>query len=99
MINTIIVGKLHDEALIAAVGIGNMTANIIAMGFSYGLNSTLDTLVPPAYGSKNIRLCGEYMYRGRLLSLISISFISIFLCNSWRLFEMIGFDPAVLHYS
>ena len=40
-----------SPAINAAVGLGNMTQNLIALSIILGFNSTLDTLLSPAYGA------------------------------------------------
>jgi Na+-driven multidrug efflux pump len=45
IINLIFIGQLNDPALIAGVGLGNMTLNLCANSVIVGLNSALDTFI------------------------------------------------------
>lgn len=60
VINTIFIGTLNDEVLITSLGLGNMTVNTAVLSILCGLGSTLETLIPQAYGANNIKLCGTY---------------------------------------
>ena len=60
-INLIFIGHLNDPVKVAAVGMGNIIINLVAVGPFTGLNSSLETLVSQAYGAKNMRLCGVYL--------------------------------------
>ena len=59
----------------AAVGLGNMTQNLVGLSIILGFNSTLDTLLSPAYGAKDFRLCG--LYRSRGIVVVHLLFIPI----------------------
>ena len=75
-LNLIFIGKVKVQAeIIAAVGVGNMTQNLIGLSVILGLNSALDTLVSQAAGAGNIQLCG--IYRNRAVFIMSVVFIPI----------------------
>ena len=82
-INLIFIGHLNDPVKVAAVGMGNIIINLIAVGPFTGLNGSLETLVSQAYGAKNMHLCGVYLQRGRLLNfaayiiILMVVFVSI----------------------
>jgi len=63
--------------MIAGVGLGNTTQNLVALSIVYGLNSTIETLVSQAWGAGEKKLCGVYLNRGRLI--LSLFFIPIFI--------------------
>ena len=44
-INLIFIGHLNDPVKVAAVGMGNIIINLVAVGPFTGLNSSLETLV------------------------------------------------------
>ena len=46
-------GRLEDPNLIAGVGLGILTSNIVAISFGLGLAGALDTLWSQAIGNKN----------------------------------------------
>jgi Na+-driven multidrug efflux pump len=64
--NIIFIGQLGNSTLIEAMGLSFLIINSIGFSILMGLNSTLDTLLPQAYGSRDLRLCGIYMHRARL---------------------------------
>lgn len=45
LINLSLIGKLNDPAMVAGVGLGNMTINMVGMSVIMGFNSALDTLI------------------------------------------------------
>ena len=45
MINLVVVGHLGNPAMIAGVGIGNMSINLVGLSVIYGFDSALDTLI------------------------------------------------------
>ncbi len=51
LINTLFIASLNDQVMIAAVGLGNMTLNMIGLSVVLGLGTTLDTLLSQASGS------------------------------------------------
>ena len=71
VINLAFVGHLGKASLMAGVGIGNMYINIVAQSVSVGLNNGLSTYVSQCNGQGNLRLCGIYLNRGRLIALIA----------------------------
>ncbi len=62
IINTLFIASLGDDVLIASVGLGNMTLNMIGLSVLFGLGTTLDTLLSHASGSQNLKICGEYLH-------------------------------------
>ena len=67
MINAIIAGHLGDANKLAAVGIGNCTNNVIIFSIMLGLNAAIDTLNSTAFGDGDLKLCGSYLNRGRVI--------------------------------
>lgn len=45
LINLSLIGMLNEPAMVAGVGMGNMTINMIGMSVIVGFNSALDTLI------------------------------------------------------
>lgn len=64
MINLHFVGQLNDPIMLAAVGMGTMTGNVIGLAFILGFNQVLDYLVSKAAGAGNLELCGVLYNRG-----------------------------------
>mgnify|MGYP006114476333 CR=1 FL=1 len=45
LMNLSFIGYLNDPAMLAGVGLGNMTNNLCALSIILGFNSALDTLI------------------------------------------------------
>eukprot|EP00347_Sterkiella_histriomuscorum_P016701 403352182 len=95
VMNTLFVASIGDQALVASVGLGNMTFNMMGLSIAYGLSSTLDTLLSQASGTKNYKLCGEYLHQGRAVMFIGFVAVSILLCNVAPIFHALNQDPQV----
>lgn len=82
----------------AAVGVGNVCCFIFVISILTGLNSAQETLTSQAFGSGNLKLCGVYLNRGRLiltafflpLALLPAAFAESILLS-------LGQDAAVSH--
>ena len=46
VINVAFVGHLGDSSVVAAVGLGNMFLNVVCLSVVFGLNATMQTLIP-----------------------------------------------------
>jgi len=90
IINTLFIASLGDEVLIAAVGLGNMTLNMIGLSVLFGLGTTLDTLLSHASGSNNLKICGEYLHQARLVALIAFIILAIGLSYSEVFFLLLN---------
>ena len=53
--------------MIAGVGLGIITSNIVAISFGLGLSGALDTLCTHAFGNKNNYLAGWYYNRAQVI--------------------------------
>ncbi|CDW80289.1 na+-driven multidrug efflux pump [Stylonychia lemnae] len=99
IVNMFFIGHLNDPAMVAGVGLGNMYVNIVCQSLILGLNGGVGTLVAQAYGSKNMRKCGVYLNRGRIITLMCYipMVFSILMCERVLLF--IGQDPAASRFA
>jgi Na+-driven multidrug efflux pump len=61
VINSIFVGHLGKEEILAGVGMANMFMNVICLCVVYGMNMVLNTLCSQAHGFGDLRLCGIYL--------------------------------------
>ena len=68
--NAAFAGRLGNPAMLAAVGIGNVTCMIFLITMFMGLNAAQDTLTSQAFGSGNLKLCGSYLNRGLTINFI-----------------------------
>jgi len=57
--------------MMAGVGMAIMYINIFCNSLVVGINSTLQTLVPQAYGFGDLRMCGVYLNRARIALTLS----------------------------
>jgi len=81
-LNLVFIGQLNNQVLVAAVGVGNMTSNLVCMSIVIGFNSVLDTLISQAAGAGNYELCGVYRNRGMfIMTIIFIPASAILLCS------------------
>ena len=90
LVNIIMIGHLNNHVLLAGVGLGNMTANIIGSSVTLGMNSALDTFVSQAYGSKNMYMCGVYLNRSRFVISVALSPVCIILLFSEKILITLG---------
>lgn len=72
LINVSFVGHLGDPAKVAGVGLGNMYMNITFLGIAFGLNTALATFVSHSYGQGNLKMCGEFLNKSRVVLLIAM---------------------------
>lgn len=84
-INLIFVGRLNKPSVVAGVGIGNMVANIFSWSIMCGLNVALETLVSQAYGAKDLKLCGVYLNRARIVCIATFIPSTLIVMNTERL--------------
>jgi Na+-driven multidrug efflux pump len=85
-----VIGRLEDEKMLAAVGLGNTVINIIGVGMYYGLNGALSTFVSQAVGAEKYELSGVHLWRGRILLLISFSLLLVVFALSGRILKALG---------
>lgn len=68
--NIIIIGKLNDANLIAAIGIGTLFVNATGYIPGCGLLGGIETLCSHAFGQKNYKMVGNYTSIGRAVIII-----------------------------
>lgn len=98
-INTAFVGHTGDSAKLAGVGLGTLYVNIFCQSIILGLNGAVATLVSQAYGGGNIKKCGIYLNRGRVVAIIAFMpiLIALLLCEDFML--VIGMDKRASYYA
>ena len=60
---------------------------------------TLNTVVAHAYGFNDYRMCGIYLNRARIIVTLIFIPLSLFLLQTERVFDFVGFDPKASYYS
>ncbi|CDW74754.1 na+-driven multidrug efflux pump [Stylonychia lemnae] len=88
--NLIFVGFLGDPTLIAGVGIGTVYLTVFGIITLCGLNTILSTLVSQSYGQGNLKLCGTYLNRGRIVITLAFIPVAIIMLNAKYFFEITG---------
>jgi len=96
-LNNSFVGHLGREEVLAGVGMANMHLNIFMLSLIWGMNSTLNTLLTQAYGFGDLRQCGVYLNRSRIIVTLVFLPMSIFILNTEWFFSLLGFDPSSSH--
>ena len=92
VINVSFIGHLGDPSLVAGVGLGNMYINALGFAVMIGLNTTIVTLVSQTLGQGNMRLCGIYLNRGRIVCLLACIPVIILMLLSETFFLAIKTD-------
>ena len=96
-LNNSFVGHLGREEVLAGVGMANMHLNIFMLSLIWGMNSTFNTLLTQAYGFGDLRQCGVYLNRSRIIVTLVFLPMSIFILNTEWFFSLLGFDPSSSH--
>ena len=99
VINLSMIGHLNNPAMVAGVGMGNMTINMLGLSLIMGFNSALDTLISQGAGANRLELCGVFRNRGMFF--VCLLFIPIFIVlrNSYFILVTIGQHKDVAKYS
>ncbi|CDW89329.1 na+-driven multidrug efflux pump [Stylonychia lemnae] len=88
--NLIFMGFLGDATLIAGVGLGNVYIVIFGIITLCGFNSILSTLVSQSYGQGNLKLCGTYLNRGRVVTIFAFIPVAFIMLNAKYFFQITG---------
>jgi MATE family multidrug resistance protein len=97
--NTAFIGHLGDSAKLAGVGLGTLYVNIFCQSIILGLNGAVSTFVSQSYGAGNVRKCGIYLNRGRVVAIMAFIPIVMILLMCEKFFLAIGMDPQASHYA
>jgi len=60
-----------------------------------GLNTGVVTLVSQTYGQGNVRLCGTYINRGRVVVLLAYLPVAFMLAMAQVFFKICGIEPSI----
>lgn len=97
--NAVFIGHFGDEAELAAVGIGNMMQNCIAVSVAFGLCAAMDTLVSQAFGANRHDSCCHALQRARLIMTLQLAWMVPLLYFSEDLLLAIRQDPNVARHA
>ena len=98
--NTIFAARMNDPVKLAVIGLANVCHTIMILSLLIGLNAAQETLTSQAYGRGDLRLCGVYLNRGRVI--LVAFFIPLALGPAFfaeQIFLAIGQDPEVSRLS
>lgn len=76
-INIMVIGRLNNSTLIAAIGLGTLFVNATGYIPGAGLLGGIDTLCSQAYGMKNYKMVGNFTSIGRLSCILFFVLISV----------------------
>lgn len=99
IINTAFVGRAGSEAQLAAVGLGNMMKNCVAITVCWGICGAMDALVSQAYGAGQHDRCCHHLQRARILVTMQLVWMVPVLWYSEELLLAIRQDPEVAHHA
>ena len=91
-------GHLDKAEMMAGVGLGNMTMNLLCCSIIDSFNSSIETLGTQAAGAGNKKLCGIYLNRGRLIASIVLIPCILALMNVHHLFVYFGQPEETIFY-
>ncbi|CAE8629329.1 unnamed protein product [Polarella glacialis] len=94
-INIFFIGRTGDDAELAAIGLGNMMQNCIALSVAFGFSNALDTFVSQASGAQQYDLCAVYLQRCRVLMSIQLIWMVPLLWFSEAILVGMGQDVRV----
>ena len=94
--NLAFAGSLNDTTLLAVQGLANTCSTIMVLSIVIGLNSAEETLVSQAFAEGNLKLCGVYLNRGRLiLTAFFVPLAFILATTTENILLAIGIDSEV----
>jgi len=94
--NTIFAARMNDPVMLAVIGLANVCHTIMILSLLIGLNAAQETLTSQAYGRGDLKLCGVYLNRGRVI--LATFFIPLAMGPAFfaeNIFLAIGQDPEV----
>ena len=90
MTNVIFASRLNDETKLAGVGLGTTMNHMLGFCIICGVGNAMDTLISQAYGSGNLKLCGVYLNRARVITTVTFIPLTIILMNTKPLLLFLG---------
>ena len=97
--NTVCLGRVGNDAELAAVGLGNMMQNCFGLSIAFGLTTALDTLVSQAHGAQQHQLCVHYLQRSRVIGALQLLWMFPILWFSEDLLIAVGQQAEVAKHA
>lgn len=86
VISAVFNGHMPEAEMIAGAGLSSMYTTILCLSITVGLNSALSTLISQTFGSGNMKLCGVYLNRARIVATLVFIPLTILLLNAENMF-------------
>ncbi|CDW87432.1 multidrug resistance [Stylonychia lemnae] len=99
VISAVFNGHMPEAEMIAGAGLAGMYTTIVCLSITIGLNSALSTLISQTFGTGNMRMCGIYLNRARVVATLAFIPLSALLLSAESLFLLLNFDPKTSHYA
>jgi len=93
--NLLFLGQVGSTSQIAAVGLGNLIQNCIAMYVGYGICAAMDTLVSQATGAGHHEKCAYLLQRCRVVICLNLIWMLPILWWSKEILVFLGQNPVV----
>ena len=85
----IMASYFDDSEKVAGLGLGSSTLMICVYLVLFGISQPIETLTGNAYGRKDLKLCGIYLYRTHLI--VTVAFIPL-------MFAVVYAGPVLLYF-
>ena len=90
LINLYYAAHSDNEALISAIGLGNVIMSCFVISVFLSMNSAIETLVSQAAGNGNYQVCGLYLNQGLFVISLTFLFLCALLLNTDMILTSIG---------
>lgn len=98
-INTIYAGKIGDAAVLAGLGLGTALLESMTLFVIIGMNGACETLTAQAFGANQLRLCGVYLNRARIINTLMFIPLALILCFTKQILRGLGQEEAVIAHA
>ena len=98
-VNIVYAGKFADDAKLAGVGLGQSLLWSLTLYIIVGMNGALETLVSQAFGANQLKLCGVYLNRARVINTaISLPLMGVMFFTK-PILSVFGQQPEVIEHA
>ena len=98
-VTMVFASSLNDSSKIAGVGLGFTTLTVFVYLVLIGIGQPIETLTGNAYGRKDLKLCGIYLYRTHLITTVAFIPLIFAVYNSGAVLLYFGQDEKVVGYA
>jgi len=97
--NLYFIGHLGNTSMTAGFGLAVSCTGILGWSILAAVNCAQETLTSQAFGAGQLRLCGVYLNRGRIVLIAVTIPLAIIFWFSESIFLMLKQDPEVARYA